>query len=234
MQVFFTVRPVRPCDRLRVMAWFQLDPHGLAGRAREAGSAVPSLRTSLVRGTVGFTVVSVAGFVSWAIFGRWLGRHLGEAGMYAVCALVFIGLSGPLLHRLILGPGSLVRFYKLFGVSFTAYSVAWIAGWMALRGHLGSVAGLFAGTAVMGWMLCLAFEARRELVKVVGALFVLNSLGYFLGGEVEGVLIRQHALTAMLSWGVGYGLGLGAGLGLAFHFCQAQARALLAAENESA
>ncbi len=213
------------------MGWFQLDPQSLGDRARAAGANAPSLQASLVRGAVGFTVVSVAGFVPWAVFGRWLGRHVGEAGMYAVCALVFIGLSGPLLHRLILGPGSLGRFNRLFGLSFTAYSVAWIAGWMAFRGHLGSVAGLFAGTAVMGWMLCTAFEARRELVKVVGALFVLNSAGYFLGGVVEGWLIRQHALTAMLSWGVGYGLGLGAGLGLAFHFCQRRARALLAGET---
>lgn len=216
------------------MGWFQLDPQSLADRARAAGATAPSLQASLVRGTVGFTVVSVAGFVPWAVFGRWLGRHVGEAGMYAVCALVFIGLSGPLLHRLILGPGSLGRFNQLFALSFTAYSVAWIAGWMAFRGHLGSVAGLFSGTAVMGWMLCTAFEARRELVRVVGALFVLNSAGYFLGGVVEGWLIRQHALTAMLSWGVGYGLGLGAGLGLAFHFCQGRARALLAAAKESA
>lgn len=215
------------------MGWFQLDPQSLGDRARAAGANAPSLQASLVRGTVGFTVVSVAGFVPWAVFGRWLGRHIGEAGMYAVCALVFIGLSGPLLHRLILGPGSLGRFNRLFGLSFTAYSVAWIAGWMAFRGHLGSVVGLFAGTAVMGLMLCTAFEARRELLKVVAALFLLNSAGYFLGGVVEGWLIRQHALTAMLSWGVGYGLGLGAGLGLAFHFCQRRARALLAAVNKS-
>ncbi len=233
MQNLFAVRPVPPRDRLSAMAWFQLDPQNLADRARAAGAVAPSLGASLLRGTVGFTVVSVAGFVPWAVFGRWFHQRVGEAGMYAVCALVFIGLSGPLLHRLILGPDSLGRFYRLFGLSFTAYSVAWIAGWMALRGHPGSVAGLFAGTAVMGWMLCTAFEARRELVKVVGALFVLNSVGYFVGGIAEGALIRKHALTAMLSWGVFYGLGLGAGLGLAFHFCQGRARALLTAKESA-
>lgn len=233
MQVFFAVPPARLRDRLNVMAWFQLDPQSLADRARAAGVAAPTLNASLMRGSLGFTVVSVAGFVPWAVCGRWLNRHVGEAGMYAVCALVFVGLSGPLLHRLILGPGSLTRFYKLFGAAFMAYSVAWIVGWMALRGHPGSIAGLFAGTAVMGLMLCAAFGARRELLKVVGALFVLNSLGYFIGGEVEGILFRKHALTAMLLWGVFYGLGLGAGLGLAFHFCQSRARELLATAKES-
>jgi hypothetical protein len=131
------------------MAWFQLDPQSLADRARGAGVTPPTLQASVLRGTVGFTVVSVAGFVPWAVFGRWLGRHVGEAGMYAVCALVFIGLSGPLLHRLILGPGSLRRFNQLFGLSFTAYSVAWIAGWMALRGHLGR-GRRTAGPAALG------------------------------------------------------------------------------------
>ena len=197
---------------------------------------------SVLRGIVGFTIVSVAGFVPWAIFGRWFQRTVGEAGMYLACAVVFIGLSGPLLHRLILGPGSLARFYKLFGSAFAAYSVAWIVGWMALRGHAGSLAGLFAGTLVMGWMFVHAFEARGALVKVVAALFLLNALGYFVGGWVEGgvmgmktfsvlgvmVAKKTQVRTAMLLWGVCYGIGFGAGLGLAFHFCQERARQLIA------
>lgn len=210
------------------MSWFQLDPQSLATRARVAGKPIPTLGASLVRGMVGFTIVSLAGFLPWAGFGRLIHRQIGEAGLYIVCALVFIGLSAPMLHRLILGRDSLSRFYKLFGLSFAAYSVAWIVGWMTLGGHPGSVAGLFAGTAVMGWMLATAFEARDSLVKVIAALFVLNSAGYFIGGVVESALIRQNPLAAKLLWGVCYGLGLGAGLGLAFHLCQSRARALLA------
>lgn len=106
------------------MVWFQLDPQNLADRVRAAGSPVPSLAQSVIRGAGGFAVVSVAGFVPWAVFGRTLNRLVGEAGMYAVCALVFLGLMGPLLHRLILGPGSLGRFNRLFGAAFAAYSVA--------------------------------------------------------------------------------------------------------------
>lgn len=207
------------------MSWFQLDPESLAARARGAGATVPTLGSSLLRGMLGFTVVSVAGFVPWAVMGqRWFG---GELGMYIACAVVFIGLTSPLLHRLIIGPGSLVRFYKVFAPAFAVYSVAWIAGWMLVRGHAGSVVGLLAGTAIMGSMLAAAFDAWAQVVKVIPALFVLNAAGYFIGGVVEGALIQHHKVAAMLMWGVLYGLGLGAGLGLAFYFCQTKARALL-------
>lgn len=211
------------------MSWFQLDPQSIADRARSAGASAPSLGASLVRGTLGFTLISIAGFVPWAVFGRWFHSHGGEAVMYAACAVVFIALTSPLLHQLIIGPGSVSRFYKLFSLSFTAYSIAWIIGWMALRGHPGSIVGLLSGTVIMGCMLAAAFDAWHAVVKVMLALFVLNTLGYFIGGESEAALMKVHKTTAMLSWGVFYGLGLGAGLGLAFHFCQERARKLLAA-----
>lgn len=210
------------------MSWFQLDPQSLATRARAVGAVPPSLGASLVRGMAGFTLVSVAGFVPWAVFGRAFHKFGGEIGMYAACAAVFIGLTAPLLHRLIMGPGSMPRFYKVFTPSFVAYSVAWIAGWMVVRGHAGSVVGLLSGTALMGCMLAAAFDAWRQVGKVIAALFVLNAAGYFLGGVVEAALLERHKLAAMLLWGVFYGLGFGAGLGMAFYFCQAQARALLA------
>jgi hypothetical protein len=225
------------------MSWFNLDPQSIVERSRASGVApnLPSLGTSLRRGIVGFTLMSVAGFAPWALAGRWFHRTVGEAGLYAVCAVTFIGLSGLLLHRLIIGPGSLVRFYKLFGVAFTAYSVAWIVGWMTLRGHLGSVVGLLAGTAAMGWMLARAFDAIGTVLKVIAALFVLNALGYFIGGWVEGGLVGldefslfgmtvekpARMMLAKLLWGVCYGIGFGAGLGLAFHYCQSNVRTLL-------
>lgn len=209
------------------MSWFQLDPQSIADRARTVGLKAPTLGASAVRGMVGFTLVSVAGFVPWAVFGKWFRTHGGEAGMYAACAAVFILLTGPLLHRLIIGGGSMSRFYKLFGPSFTLYSVAWIVSWMKLGGHTGSIVGLLSGTVVMGLMMAAAFDAWGSVAKVIAALFLLNSAGYFIGGVAEAALIEKHALTAKLMWGVFYGLGFGAGLGLAFYFCQERARALL-------
>ena len=225
------------------MSWFQLDPKSVLDRVRMRGEAaeVPCLGTSIQRGIVGFTLLSIAGFAPWAILGRWFYRHIGEGGLYIVCALAFIGLSGPLLHRLILGPGSLGRFYKLFCLAFCAYSVLWICGWMTLRGHLGSLVGLLAGTAAMGAMLACAFDAKESAFKVIAALFVLNSVGYFGGGWVEGafmgmksipvlgVVIAQpvQAMIAKLLWGVCYGVSFGASLGFAFHLCQSRTRAAL-------
>jgi hypothetical protein len=227
------------------MSWFQLDPQSIADRARAANSPVPSLGASITRGVIGFTVISLAGFVPWAFFGKWFRApgHGGEVGMYAACALLFIVLSGLFLRRLIIGPGSMGRFYKLFTPAFAVYSIAWIVGWMTLRGHSGSVVGLLAGTALMGAMLALAFDAKGQMLKIIVALFLLNSAGYFIGGVIEGWIIHlpkgefagvslpkaQQRILAMMSWGLFYGLGFGAGLGLAFHLCQGRVRELLRA-----
>jgi hypothetical protein len=225
------------------MSWFQLDPDSVVARVKASGKPpfVPTLADDVVRGLLGFTIVSVAGFAPWAVGGRWFSQNLGEAGLYAVCAVVFIGLSGLLMHRLIIGPGSLARFYKLFGVAFAAYAVLWIVGWMLLRGHRGSVLGLLAGTAVMGALMVCAFDAKKVIFEVIGALFVLNAVGYFVGGWVEGAAMHAkelpllgssisrstHRMIAMLLWGVFYGIGFGAGLGLAFRFCQQRTRLML-------
>ena len=222
------------------MSWFQLDPQSIANRAR--GSAAPSLGASLWRGIIGFTIVSVAGFLPWGVYGKWFRAQVGELGMYVACAVVFIVSSGLVMHRLIIGSGSLSRFYKLFTPAFAAYSVAWIIGWMKVGGHPGSVVGLLSGTAIMGWMLATAFDARGETLKVIAALFVLNSIGYFIGGIFETALIGipecriggvtlakpTQLILAKMQWGVCYGIGFGAGLGFAFHLCQSRARALLA------
>ena len=231
------------------MSWFQLDPNSVVDRVRANGRpvAIPQLGTSLRRGIIGFTLLSIAGFAPWAVSGRWFYRHLGEGGLYAVCALVFVGLSGPLLHRLLIGPGSLVRSCKVFSLTFAAYAALWIAGWMTLRSHAGSLTGLLAGTAAMGWMLACAFDAKGAAARIIAGLFVLNSAGYFVGGWAEGAIMSTkqlsllgtvlarpaQAMLAKLLWGVCYGLGFGAGLGLAFHFCQEQTRALLSKTGAS-
>ena len=95
---------------------------------------------SVLRGIIGFTLVSVGGFAPWPIFERWF-RSMGEMDLYIACLVMFIGLSGVCLHRLIIGPGSLPRFYKLFSLAFTAYAVAWVAIWVWLRGNAGGIGG---------------------------------------------------------------------------------------------
>src|SRR3954452_7383784 len=112
------------------MALFQLDPASIAARVRASGTAAqaPTLGQSLLHGTLGFTAVSVAGFAPWPIIGQWF-HWVSEVGLYVSCAAVFIALSGICLHRLIIGPGSLVRFYGLFSIAFLAYAAGWVAVW---------------------------------------------------------------------------------------------------------
>ena len=210
------------------MALFQLDPHSIAARARASGepTSIPTLATSVGGGILGFTFVSVAGFLPWPILDHFRGVF-GEMHLYIACTAIFIGLSGVCLHRLIVGPGSLSRFYKLFSLAFIAYAAVWVTLWVTLRGDAGSIGGLLGGTAAMGAILALAFDAPRAMPKVITALFLLNTFGYYAGGYIEGKLIIDHRLAAMLLWGLCYGIGFGAGLGVAFYLCQQRARQLI-------
>ena len=213
------------------MALFQLDPQSIVARVRSANerSPLPTRTASILRGIIGFTLLSVAGFAPWPILDLWFRRGT-EAQLYTACIAIFIGLSGPLLHRLIIGPGSLPRFYKLFAPAFIAYAAVWIAFWVWLRGRNGEIAGLLGGTAMMGAILAFAFDAQRSIVKIVAVLFTLNALGYFVGGWFEGKLAVEYRLSALVLWAVCYGIGFGAGLGVAFHICQARVREALGGE----
>jgi hypothetical protein len=210
------------------MALFQLDPASIVARVHGSGKTVrpPSLASSVTRGIIGFTILSLLGFLPWPIMDRWF-SHPTEIGLYVACTAIFIGLSGPCLHRLIIGPGSLSRFYQLFALAFIAYAILWVASWMGLRGNAGELAGLLCGTAAMGLILAFAFGVPTAAPKVIFVLFILNGIGYYAGGKIEGKLGVDHRLSAMFLWGACYGIGFGAGLGAAFHFCQERARTLL-------
>lgn len=222
---------------------FGLEPQNIADRVKTSGQPlrVPTLGESVLRGMMGFTLVSLGGFAPWVLAGRWFYRNTGEAGLYAACAFVFIGLSGLLLHRLIIGPGSLARFYKIFSLAFVAYAVAWTIGWMTLRGVTGSIVGALAGMAAMGGILAHGFKARETALKIIAALFVANAAGYFIGEWAHNAVLalkEENALGIVLerstratlskaAWGLFYGLGFGAGIGFAFHACQTKARKLI-------
>src|SRR4051812_9501145 len=108
------------------MGLLQLDPEALAARQPDR---VPTLGSSLLIGALGFIVVSVGGFAPWALAGSSLYHFITELGVYALCAFTFVALSGVCLHRLIIGPRALWRFYALFTPAFLAYAVAWTCCW---------------------------------------------------------------------------------------------------------
>lgn len=230
---------------------FGLDPQSVITRITASGQPpqVPTLGESVQRGMVGFTLVSLAGFAPWVLAGRWFYRHLGEAGLYGVCALIFIGLSAPLLHRLIIGPGSLVRFYKLFSLAFLAYAITWTIAWMSLARSTGGITagiiGSLVGISTLGAVLAWGFNASPAMLKIIAALFAANVAGYFIGawayhgvlalkeGNAFGLVLpaATRALLSKTAWGLFYGLGFGAGLGFVFHHCQTKTRQLLAQQN---
>jgi len=186
----------------------------------------PTLSAALVRGSIGGILLSVAGFAPWAWFGRPLTRWLGEAGFYGVCALVFIALSAPLLSHLLGGHRRLLRFYGLFVVSFTLYSVGWIVGWMVWRGFTGEVVGLVLGCALMAVVLVIWFRKPGHVPVVTLLLLAAQVPGYFLGSWVYAQMSGMDdgplasPTLAKLLWGAFYGWGLGAGLGAALWWLQ--------------
>jgi len=184
---------------------------------------------SVVRGGVGFALVSVAAFAVWAFAGKWLYTRGGEAGLYAACLAAFLGLSGLLLHPLLRGPRPLARFYLIFVPAFLAYAIFWCAAWFLLGSGpgewLGSLLGGIAFVAIAGWGL----GSYRGSATATVVLFILHSAGYFSGGQLmrwmgsrdaaamlAGVSKAQLSALAKLGWGLLYGLGFGAGMGFVF------------------
>ena len=189
--------------------------------------------SSVGRGSLGFAAVSLAGFSVWAFAGRWFYQNTGEAGLYAACAVVFVGLSGLLLHPLLRGSRSLARFYKIFIPAFMAYAVVWCAAWFVGRTGVGEWVGSLAGSLVFTGMVGWSLGGFGSWGRAAMVMFVVHSAGYFLGGKwmywmigpdgaamFTGLGKAQISLMAKLGWGLLYGLGFGAGLGYSFHAFQ--------------
>ncbi len=221
-----------------------LNTESILARIAEAAVSprVPTVRQSLFIGGVGFGLVGLAAFAVWAVGGKALTQAVGEAGLYALCALVFIGLAGVVFGQLVIGPGGTARIYGLFTLAFAAYSVVWCAAWFGLRGTLAAeVVGAVLGSAAMAGVLAWGFGAGREFLRVAAALVLLNSLGYFLGeiwwrwlpgeggAQLFGEMFNrpQRRMLAMLGWGVLFGGFFGAGVGYAIFCCQSEVRARL-------
>jgi hypothetical protein len=175
-----------------------------------------SVGKSILLGMLTFTLVSLGGFAVWAFGGNWFYKNVGEGGLYAASALVFVALAGLLMHPLIDGPSRIARFYKAFLPAFLIYAVIWSAAWFLLKGRPGEWAGSIAGAFAFAFVLKIMLKAKSELFAAAVILAAAHSAGYFAGSDFYSAQRKTAPLLAKLGWGACYGLGFGAGLGFAF------------------
>ena len=177
----------------------------------------PSLQTSIVRGGIGFCVVSLLVFATVAFAERWMYTNLTVLGAYLVWTILFVALGGAALGSLVEGRWRLPKFYLLFGLAFFVYAAGWVLAYFTLRGYAGEWAGSLAGSILMALVFAAGFRTISSTLKFSAILFVANSIGYFLGSALNDYF---GGPVGMLLWGAAYGLFLGAGIGAVLHYAQ--------------
>jgi len=200
---------------------FDTNDHTVAGA--EVSAAVPSLKRSLLIGSLGFCAASACVFATVAFAERWMYSRLGLLGSYLAWTALFILLGGGALSSLV-ASGRAFKFYLLFGLAFFAYAIGWVGAYFTLRGVAGEWVGSLAGSVLMGLVFAAAFGVPRFTLNLSAILLIGNSIGYFLGSALND-MIRGKA--GMMLWGIAYGLFLGAGLGAVLHFAQSKRAAAI-------
>jgi len=178
---------------------------------------------AIVRGALRFAVVSLCGFLVWAVGGK-----MKEGVLFAACAVAFLVAAEIVLPALLNPPDQRKKFNRTFVPAFIAYAVAWSACWFALHSRVGEWLGLAVGCAVFALIVGKRLGAKDGFLAAIAVLFVANAIGYFLGGYVFGMARKPPAFfdgwakadiwkLAKLTWGLFFGLGFGAGIGFVFH-----------------
>jgi len=199
------------------MNFFGFDTNDHTGA--EVSAAVPSLKRSLLTGSLGFCLASMCVFATVAFAERWMYSRLGLFGSYLAWTALFILLGGGALSSLVINSRERVfRFYLLFGLAFLAYAIGWMGAYFTLRGAAGEWVGSLAGSVLMGLVFAAAFGVLRSALNLSAMLLIANSGGYFLGSALNDMV---RGKMGMMLWGTIYGLCLGAGLGAVLHFAQA-------------
>ncbi len=168
----------------------------------------------MLRGALGFALVGVASFAVWAFGGKVFAPLGGEKAMYAGCALVFLLLSGALLHPLLNGPGSYARFNKVFFPAFFLYALVWSVLWFVMGFGLGEWLASAFGSAAFVFVSACRLGGWRVAAAATLVLFLTHSAGYFLGGELY--YPSDRGVIMKMAWGLIYGVGFGAGVGYVF------------------
>jgi hypothetical protein len=169
------------------------------------------LSRAVLRGGIGFCLVSLVVFATVAFGERWMYMRLGLLGAYIAWTLAFILLGGAVLGTLVSDSRwRLPKFYLLWGLAFFAYAAGWCGAYFMLRGAAGEWLGSLLGSLSMTVVFAVGFGAARSIPKLFALLFIANSAGYFLGSTINDQLGGR---TGILLWGVVYDLFLGAGVG---------------------
>jgi hypothetical protein len=173
----------------------------------------PSAAASILWASLSFGVVSVLAYSIWAF------RLVSGTGpMYAAITIVYLGLSGSVLGRLVRAPRAVLRFSIFFALTFFAYAVVWCLFWFGLHGkHHADLFGSLVGLAAMTWLFQRAFGNKRDFLPTFAVLFLFHTIGYYLGGEFHAMVSGP---AGPLLWGGFHGLGCGAGLGFLLWRCQ--------------
>lgn len=175
--------------------------------------------------TLLFTLTSLASFSIWALGS---GLYSSEPGLYAFCAIVFLGFGGFSLTpgAGLSGAKTKAKLALRFAIGFAIYSLVWSVAWFTFRNTFGEVIGSFFGLIALVSVLRLGTPREAGgLLAAVALVFLWHTLGYYTGGlayealqnrgpgAVELPFERKTVVTlARLSWGLFYGLGLGYGL----------------------
>ena len=175
------------------------------------------MKRYLLTGSIGFCLTSLCVFATVAFAERWMYENLGITGAYLVWTVLFIGLGGAVLRPLVKDSIRAVKFYTIFATGFFLYAVGLTGAYFTLRGVVGEWVGSFVGSILLGLVFVVGFGTWRVALRLCTVLFILNSIGYFLGSALNASIGGQGG---MLLWGVAYGLFLGAGLGMALYLVQ--------------
>ena len=192
-----------------------MDP-ATRNRVSSEGSSL-KLSGCQFEGTLRFGLASLLVYATVASGERWMYQHVGLMGAYGVWTLLFISLGGFALKPLVVQPKAKRTFWRWFSLAFFAYAAGWMASYFTLSGTAGEWLGSLVGSATLGMVLAVVFDAHRRYPRISAELFVAHSAGYFLGEWLHHSL---HGRIGMLLWGVCYGLGFGFGLVRALYLAQ--------------
>ena len=105
------------------------------------------LSRAVLKGGIGFCLVSLVVFATVAYGERWMYTRLGLMGAYIAWTLAFILLGGAVLGSLVVdNRWRLPKFYLLWGIAFFAYAAGWVGAYFTLRGPAGEWIGSLLGS----------------------------------------------------------------------------------------